>query len=331
MKKLYLILTVLFFMAIYPVSSELYSQTSGYKVAGKILIGGESRWDYLSIDTVMHRLYIAHMSKVDVIDLTTEKLVGEIDSLNGVHGIAFAYEYNKGFITNGKSNSVTVFNLKTLKKEDNIELQAKGPDAIVYDSFSKRIFTLNGHSQNSTAIDAKTNKVIGNVSLDGSPEFAVSNNHGKMFVNLEDKSKVEEFDPKTLKKITVWDLNPGDSPSALAIDLKNGILFSGCHNNMLAISDIKSKKVIKTLPIGKGVDADFFDPVRKLIFVSCGEGTITVVKENSPKDFEVIDNITTEKGARTMSCDVSTGKLYTATMLEGENNSKEFGVLILAK
>ncbi len=330
MKKLYYVLTFIFFV-LTSINSQLWSQTSSYKVVGKIVIGGENRWDYLSIDTVMHRLYIAHMSKVEVIDLRTEKLIGSIDSLNGVHGIAFAYEYNKGFITNGKSNSVTVFDLKTLKKIGNIEVPAKGPDAIVYDPFTKRIFTLNGDSQNSTAIDAKTDKVIGNVNLDGSPEFCVSTNHGRMFVNLEDKSKIEEFNPKTLKTITKWDLKPGESPSALSLDLKNGLLFSGCHNQMLAISDIKSKKVIKTLPIGKGVDADFFDPVRKLIFVSCWDGTMTVIKENSPKNFEVVDTIATEKGARTMACDVSTGKLYTATMLEGKNNSKEFGVLILAK
>ncbi|MHB8579689.1 MAG: YncE family protein [Ignavibacteriaceae bacterium] len=331
MKQMKSCLVIIFALAFLILPKNLYSQSSVYKVTGKILIGGETRWDYLSIDTVMHRLFIAHMSKVDVLDLNDGKLVGEIDNLNGVHGVVFAYEYGKGFISNGRDNSVTVFNLKTLKKIGNIKIPAKGPDAIVYDSFSKRVFTFNGDSKNATAIDAKTDKVIGNVDLDGSPEFAVSNNKGKMFVNLEDKSMIEEFDPATLKSVAKWSVDPCKSPSALAIDLKNGILFSGCRNKMTAIVDTKTGKLIATLPIGTGVDANAFDPVNKLVFSSCWDGTITVIKEYSPTNFKVIDTISTEKGARTMAFDKSTGKIYTVTMLQGKDNAKEFGVLILSK
>ena len=331
MKQMKRYVVIIFVLLLFVLPGNLFPQSSGYKVVNKILIGGETKWDYLSIDTVMHRLFITHMSKVDVVDLNNGKLVGEISNLNGVHGVVFAYEYGKGFISNGRDNSVTVFNLKTLKKIGNIKVPAKGPDAIVYDSFTKRVFTFNGDSKNATAIDAKTDKVIGNIDLGGSPEFAVSNNHGKMFVNLEDQSMIEEFDPKTLKTEAKWSVAPCKSPSALTIDLKNGILFSGCRNKMTAIVDTKTGKLITTLPIGTGVDANYFDPVNKLIFSSCWDGTITVIKEYSPTNFKVIDTISTEKGARTMSFDKSTGKIYTVTMLQGENNSKEFGILILAK
>jgi len=331
MKQMKRYVVIIFVLLLFVLPGNLFPQSSGYKVVNKILIGGENRWDYLSIDTVMHRLFIAHMSKVDVVDLNNGKLVGEINDLNGVHGVVFAYEYGKGFISNGRDNSVTVFNLKTLKKIGNIKVPAKGPDAIVYDPFTKRVFTFNGDSKNATAIDAKTDKVIGNIDLGGSPEFAVSNNLGKMFVNLEDQSVIEEFDPKTLKTEAKWPVAPCKSPSALAIDLKNGILFSGCRNKMTAIIDTKTGKLITTLPIGTGVDANYFDPVNKLIFSSCWDGTITVIKEYSPTNFKVIDTISTEKGARTMAFDKSTDKIYTVTMLQGKNNSKEFGILILAK
>ncbi len=328
MKGYFVIIFVLSFLIL---PKNLFPQSSGYKVTGKILIGGKNRWDYLSIDTVMHRLFVTHMSKVEAIDLNTGKLVGEIDNLKGVHGIAIAYKYGKGFISNGQDNSVTVFNLRTLKIVDNIKIAAKGPDAIVYDPYTNRVFTFNGDSQNATAIDAKTDKVIGTIELDGSPEFAASDNSGKMYVNLEDKSMIAEFDPATLKTLAKWPVAPGKSPSALAIDLKNGILFSGCRNKIVTIFDTKTEKLITSMPIGAGVDAEVFDPTKKLLFCSCWDGTITEIKESSPTDFKVIDTITTEKGARTMAFDKSTGKIYTVTMLPDGNNNKEFGVLVLTK
>ncbi len=331
MKKLNLLLMLIFVISIFSINQNLFPQSSGYKVVGKIVIGGESRWDYLSIDTVMHRLYVSHMSQVDIIDLNKGTVIGIIPNLNGVHGIAFAQEFNKGFISNGKDNSVTVFNLKTMKVIANVKVPAKGPDAIVYDPFSKRVFTFNGHSDNATAIDANSNKVVGNVELDGGPEFAVSNHNGKMFVNLEDKSMIEEFDPKTLKKVNVWSILPCKSPSALSIDLKTGLLFSGCRNKLIAVVDSKSGKLMTSLPIGAGVDADRFDPVDNYVFASCGEGILTVIKVNSPEDIKVIDNITTTKGARTMAFDKSADRIYLAAMISGNDNKQQFGVLILAK
>ena len=206
----------------------LFAQNSGYKISGKINIGGEGRWDYTAVDAPMHKLYVSHGTKVHVIDLKTNTIIGEIDNLHGVHGIAFADEFGKGFISNGMNDTVTVFNLKTFKTIGNIHVTGKNPDAIVYDPFTKRIFTMNGRSSNVTAIDAKTDRVVGTIELDGRPEFCVSNTKGLMYVNLENKSQIEEFNSKTLKTIKKWSIAPGESPSGLAIDVKHSILFAGC-------------------------------------------------------------------------------------------------------
>ncbi|MHB1687067.1 MAG: YncE family protein [Ignavibacteriaceae bacterium] len=307
------------------------SQTSGYKVSGIINIGGKGWWDYAAVDVPMHRLYVSHATKVHVIDLKTNTLIGEISNLNGVHGIAFADEFGKGFISNGKNSTVTVFDLKTLKTIDHIRVTGKGPDAIVYESFTHRIFSFNELSSNATAIDAETDKVIGTVTLDGRPEFSVSNNKGLMFVNLGNKNQIEVLNPKTLKTVTKWSLAPGEGPSGLAIDLKHNILFSGCDNKLMAVVNAKTGKVITTLPIGSRVDACAFDPVTNLAFSSNGEGTLTVIKEISPNEFKFIDNVATQKGLRTMALDPTTHNVYLIGMLEGKNNSKSFGVLVLER
>jgi DNA-binding beta-propeller fold protein YncE len=309
----------------------LFSQSSGYKVIGKIDIGGEGWWDYTSVDVPTHKLFISHGTRVHVVDLSSNKVIGEISGLHGVHGIAFADEFGKGFISNGMNDTVTVFDLKTLKIIDNIHVTGKNPDAIIYDPFSKRIFTFNGRSSNATVIDAQSDKVAGTIELEGRPEFAVSDNAGRMFVNLENESKIVEFDPKLLKVIKVSSIAPGESPSGLAFDKKNDILFSGCDNKLMAVIDAKTLKVIATLPIGKGVDACGFDPGTKLAFSSNGEGTLTVIHEISPKKYKVIDNITTEKGLRTMALDPTNHNIYLIGLLEGQSNAKSFGVLILGK
>ena len=282
-------------------ASLLFSQSNSYKVAGSINIGGEGRWDYTAVDVPAHKLYVSHSTKVHVIDLTSNKVIGEIDNLHGVHGIAFADEFGKGFISNGRSDTVTVFDLKTNKTINSIAVPGKNPDAIVYDPYSKRIFTFNGHSSNSTAIDAKTDKVVGTIELNGKPEFAVSNGKGLMYVNLEDKSKIVEFNPKTLKVLNVWSIAPGEDPSGLAFDIKNNILFSGCDNNLMMIVNAKTGKVITSKPIGGHVDACGFDAETNLAFSSNGEGTLTIVQEDSPTEFKVIDNVNTAKGLRTMA------------------------------
>ena len=310
MKKLFLLLCA--FLISTP--SILFSQTSGYKITGKINIGGKGWWDYASIDAPMHRLYISHADRIHVIDLKTNKVVGEIDGLSGVHGAVFADALEKGFISDGSGDAVKIFNLKTLKIITKVRVPGKDPDAIVYDSFSGRVFTMNERSSNVTVIEAKTDKIVGTLKLDGRPEFAVSNNKGLMFVNLEDKSEIEEFNPKTLKKVKTYSIAPGHGPSGLAIDIKDEILFSGCHNKMMAISNAKTGKVITTVPIGGHVDGCGYDPETHLAFSS-----------------KVIDNITTEKGFRTMALDPETHNIYLPGMLKGKNGSRSFGVLVLEK
>ena len=316
---------------VFIVSQICFSQISGYSVINKIIIGGPERWDYLSIDTSMERLYIGHMSEVNVVDLKTDSLIGTISNLHHVHGAAFAPEFGKGYISNGGDASVTVFVLKSLAVIRNVKVTGQDPDAIAYDPFTKRIFTFNGRSGNATAIDAQTDTVIGTVKLDGGPEFAVSDGMGKMYVNLEDESSIEEFDPAKLQKIATWSIEPCKSPSGLAIDVKNGILFSGCRNEVMAVVNAKNGKLIDKVPIGKGVDACGFDPFTKLAFSSTRDGKITVIKEEGPDKFSVIDNVPTEKGGRTMALDLKTHKLYTATMLTDKDGSKKFGVLVLSR
>ncbi len=325
-KFLFILIASLLFFA--PLS---FSQASGYNVSGTINIGGNARWDYLSIDNLNHRLYVSNLNKVHAIDLKTDLVIGEIDSLNGVHGIAIANEFGKGFISNGRSDTVTVFNLKNLKVLANILVTGKNPDAIVYDPYSKRVFTFNGRSSNVTAIDAKTNKVVGTITLDGKPEFAVSNGKGKMYVNIENKSEITEFDPKTLKVLNTWSIAPGESPSGLAIDIKNNRLFAGCDNKMMVVVDAKSGKVIATPTIGEGVDACRFDPKTGYAFSSCGEGILSIIKEVSPNKFENIDNVKTMKRARTMEIDESTHNIYESTIIPGKDNSESFGVVILKR
>jgi DNA-binding beta-propeller fold protein YncE len=304
---------------------------SGYKVAGSIDIGGEERWDYLSIDETAHRLYVSNSTQIHIIDLTANKVIGSISGLNGVHGIAVVPESNKGFISNGRSDNIIVFDLTTLKIIDSLTIPGKKPDAIIYDPFSNRVFSFNGGSSNATAIDGITGKVIGTVKLDGNPEFAVSDEKGKIFVNLEEQNAIEVFNSKTLKVMAKWLISPVKSPSGLAIDLENNRLFSVGANKLMAILDAGSGKLLASLPIGGRVDGAGFDQEMKLAFSSNGEGTMTVIKEESPNKFTVIDNIPTLPGARTMTIDQTTHKIYTLASIDNGKGQKSFGVLILEK
>ena len=308
-----------------------FAQTSGYSVTGTIDLGGNGWWDYLSIDNAAHHLFVSNGNKVHIIDLKTNKQIGEIDNLHGVHGIAIANEFNKGFISNGRSDTVTVFNLETFKVIANVHVTGRNPDAIAYDPYSKRVFTFNGRSSNATAIDAKTDKVVGTITLDGKPEFAVSNGKGNMYVNIESKSEITEFNPKTLKILHTWSIAPGESPSGLAIDIKNNRLFAGCDNKMMVVVDANNGKVIATPKIGEGVDACRYDPETHFAFSSCGEGVLSVIKEISPNKFENIDNVKTVRRARTMELDESTHNIYMSTLVPGKDNKDSFGVVILKR
>lgn len=329
----------LFFILLLLQPIKLFSQSSGYQVTGVIDIGGEGRWDYLAVDTLTHKLFVSHGTRVNVVDLNSNSVVGEISNLKGVHGIAFADEFGRGFISNGRDSSVTVFDLKSLKPLFNTTVTGRNPDAIVYEPYSKKVFTFNGGSNNATAINPETGEVEGTIELDGKPENAVTDCRGRMYVNLEDKNAIEVFDPRILKVIAKWSIDPVVNPSGLAMDRENDRLFSVGRNNLMAVINAKTGNLVTTLPIGGRVDGCVFDPVTHLIFTSNGEGTVTVIKEKTPDNYEEQDNIITQVGARTITLDQTTHRVYTSAMIEEpeykdktknpENIVKNFGVMIL--
>jgi YVTN family beta-propeller protein len=285
---------------------------SGYHVVQTWKIGGDGGWDYLKIDSQARRLYISRATRVLVIDADSGKSVGEIPDTPGVHGIALAPEFSKGFTSNGRENTVNVFDLATLKVLNKIKVGAR-PDAIIYDPATKRVFTFNAGSQDATAIDAAKGEVVGSIPLGGKPEFAASDSKGTVFVNLEDKNQLFALDPDKLTVKQRWDLPGCEEPSGLAMDQKNRRLFVGCGNKTMPIVDADSGKILTTLPIGDGVDATAFDDATGLAFASCGEGVLTVVREDSPDKFSVVENVPTQKGARTMALDSKTHNAYTVT------------------
>ena len=275
-------------------------------------IGGEGRWDYLTFDAEGRRLFVTRSTHVMVLDADTGKSVGEIADTPGVHGVALAPDLGRGFTSNGKANTATIFDLKTLKVIASVQT-GENPDAIVYEPMTKRIFTMNGRSHDATAIDAVAGTALGRIELGGRPEFAVADGSGKLFVNLEDKSEVVVLDAKELKVTARWPLAPGEEPSGLAIDVKSRRLFSVCGNKMMVVLDADSGKVLATPAIGEDVDAAAFDPATDLVFSSNGDGTLTIVHEESPSTFTVVQNVTTLRGARTMALDLKTHNVFLPT------------------
>ena len=265
--------------------------------------------DYVAVDSDARRIYVSHGSRVVVFDADSDAVTGEIADTQGVHGIAIASDLGRGFTSNGRANTVTIFDLKTLSNLGTIKA-GTNPDAIVYDAGTKRIFTMNGRSNDATAIDAASGNVVGTLPLGGKPEFAVSDGKGSIFVNIEDKSELVEFDPQKVAVLHRWPLAPCQEPSGLAIDRKNRRLFAGCDNKMMAVVDANSGKVIATPAIGEGVDANGFDPGTNFAFASNGDGTLTVVHEDSPDKFTVVDNVSTKRSARTMGLDLKTHNIY---------------------
>jgi len=289
-----------------------FAADPGLHVLKSYKLGGEGGWDYLKIDAASRSLFISRSTHVIVMDIETGKPVGDIPDTPGVHGIALAPELGRGFTSNGREGSVSIFDLKTFKPLEKVQNVGQNPDAILYDPATKRVFTFNGRSGDSTAIDAATGKIVGKIPLDGKPEFATSDENGKIFVNIEDKSELVALDPQNLKVLSRWPLAPCESPSGLAMDIANRRLFSGC-DKLMAVVNADTGKVIATLPIGDGVDATRFDPESKLAFASCGEGVLTVVKEDAPDKFEVVQNVPTKPGARTMALDPKTHQIFLVT------------------
>ena len=285
---------------------------SGYHLKKKIKLGGEGGWDYLNFDSATRRMFISRGSKVVVLDVDSEKVVGEIPDTPGVHGIALAPEFDRGFVSNGRGNNVTIFDLKTLATVGHAAA-GENPDAIIYDPGSKRAFAMNGRSGDVTAIDASTGNVAGTVAVGGKLEFAAADGKGRIYVNVEDKSELAAIDSKKLTVLARWPMAPCEEPSGLAMDTEHRRLFAGCGNKMMAVIDADSGKVVATPAIGDGVDANQFDPGTQFAFASCGEGVLTVVHEDAPDKFTVAENVPTQRGARTMTLDPKSHEVYLVT------------------
>jgi DNA-binding beta-propeller fold protein YncE len=283
----------------------------GYHVIKTYTLGGEGGWDYLTLDAASRHLYISRATHVIVIDADSGKAVGDIADTPGVHGIALDTGAGRGFVSNGREGTVSIFDMSTLKTLNKVKV-GENPDAILYDSASKRVFTFNGRSHDSSALDAAKGEVVGTIKLDGKPEFGVSDGKGGVFVNIEDKSELVSLDPDKLVVKARWPLAPCEGPSGLAMDRKNRRLFSGC-DKLMAIVDADSGKVVSTLPICDGVDATAYDDETHLAFASCHDGKLTVIQEESPNKFSVAETVTTQEGARTMALDPKTHQVYTVT------------------
>jgi DNA-binding beta-propeller fold protein YncE len=286
------------------------SAAGGYRLLKTIAVSGDEGWDYCVVDAAGRRLYVSHSSHVVVMDPDSGAIVGKIDNTDGVHGIAIAADLGRGFTSNGRAATSTIFDLKTLKTIGEVKVGGENPDAIVYDPATKRVFTFNKRSENSTAIDAREGKALRTFDLGGNPEFAVSDAKGHVFVDLVNKDTVLQIDSKTLSPGQRWTTGSCHGPGTMAIDRKNSRLFVGCRNKTMAILDATNGRLITTVPIGAGRDAAAFDPATKLIFSANGEGNVTVIHEESPDKYTVVETVQTANGARTMALDEKTHKIY---------------------
>ncbi len=299
-------------LSVLAVSSGLAAPPAGYHLLKKHVLGGEGGWDYMALDGRTRLLYVTHGNAVEVLNIDTGVKAGSISDLKGVHGVAFAPKRDRGYISNGRGDSVSVFDLKTGKVLAEVTSSGQNPDAIMYDAFSDRVFTFNGRTANATAIDAATDKVVGTIDIGGKPEFAVTDGQGTIFVNNEDTSEIVAFDAESLQVKARWSIAPGEGPSGLAIDLKHKRLFSVC-NKVMVVSDFEKGKVVTTVPIGSGPDAVRYDPGTGLVFASNGEGTLTVITQESADAYAVAETVPTARGARTMELDPKTHRVFVVT------------------
>ena len=313
--------------AVLVLSCVLYAEpaSGGYSVVKKIPIAGTGSWDYLTVDGAARRLYVSHGTQVEVIDIDALTVVGNVPKTPGVHGVAIAPELGRGFVSKGQASTVTIFDLKTLKPIADAPTGQK-PDAIIYDPATSRVFAFNGESKSATAIDATTGKVAGTVDLQGGPEFAAADGHGFVYNNLEEESLVLKINSRELKVEQRWPTAPCSSPSSMAMDRANRRLFVGCRSKVMAVLDADTGKVITTLPIGDHVDATAFDAATKLIFNSNGEGTVTVIHEDSPDKYSLVETVKTAPRAKTMALDPKTHRLFLSTAENGQ-----FEVLVVGQ
>ena len=294
------------------------AQSSGYHVTNKLHIGGASRWDYITLCPTNENLYVSHATQVNIINKNTGDSVGIIPNTEGIHGIAFAPAVSKGFTSNGRMNTVTVFDMNTNAILAQIKT-GENPDAIMYDAFSRKVYVCNGHSKDLSVIDPLKNEVVKTIDLGGKPETAVSDGAGKIYINIEDKNEIAVITTKTDKVEKRWKTGTGTSPAGLAIDPKTKRLFAGCENKLLIVMNAENGKIVKELPIGAGSDGVGFDASLKYIFSSNGEGTLSIIEERNANEFVTVENVITKKGARTLAVDEKTHRVYLPTADAAQN------------
>jgi DNA-binding beta-propeller fold protein YncE len=288
-------------------------QSSGYHVVRRYALGGEGGWDYLLLDPATRRLYVSRGTRVVVIDADSGAVRGEIPNTPGVHGVALAPDLGRGATSNGRDQSVTIFDLRSLKALGRVRTTGGNPDAIVYEPATHRVFTFNGAGQNATAIDVMAGAVAGTVALGGKPEFAVALGDGRIYVNIEDTAELVVLDARRLAVEARWPLAPCQEPTGLALDAAHARLFAACSNRLMVVIDPGNGRVVATLPIGDGVDGTAFDAGTGLAFSSNGEGTLTVIREVTPDSFAVVETVPTQRGARTLALDPRTHALFLPT------------------
>lgn len=282
---------------------------SGYREVGRVTIPGPTGWDYVTVDAASRRVYVSHATQVEVLDADTLKIVGTISGTPGVHGIAIVPEVGKGFITAGKADAVVIFDLPTLNSITQVHT-GKKPDAITYDPATKRVFAMNGSGESVTAINAADGSVTGTIELGGGPESTVADGKGNVWVNLEDKSQLLHLDSRSLTVKDRWPVAPCEEPSSLSFDSRNRRLFVGCRNRLMAVVDADSGKVLATYPIGDHVDASAFDPGARLIFLSTGDGHISIYHQDSADKYVLVENLSTFPGSKTMGFDAKTHRIF---------------------
>jgi DNA-binding beta-propeller fold protein YncE len=299
--------------------SSLALSESGYRLLKKIPISGDGPWDYVNADVLNRKIYVSHGSQLEVIDADSLELVGKIPAPETdhsgtsasmpVHGVAIAWELGRGFTSNGRASSMTIFDLKTLKILGEVKV-GESPDGILYDPASRRAFTFSNHTKGATAVDGATGKLVGSIDLGGKPEAAAADGKGHVFVNIEDRDVVVRFDSRRLLAKVRWKLDPCHEPASMAIDNERKRIFVGCRNKMMAVLNADNGKIVATLPIGGNTDAAAYDFVSRLVFFSNGDGTLTVIQQESADRYKVVDNLKTEPNARTMALDTKTHRIF---------------------